>query len=48
MDHLVPPYGGYRTLRSFQTAQTVYDATVIFCNRFVDRSRVQQRGWVSR
>jgi four helix bundle suffix protein len=24
-------------LRSFQTAQTVYDATVIFCNRFIDR-----------
>ena len=34
---LVPPYGGYRKLRSFQTAQLVYDATVVFCNRFVDK-----------
>ncbi len=29
--------GGYRKLRSFQTAQLVYDGTVIFCDRFVDR-----------
>jgi len=34
---LIPKYGGYRNLRSFQTAQLVYDATVIFCDRFVDR-----------
>ena len=40
MDHqpkLIPPYGGYRKLRSFQTAQLVYDVTVVFCNRFVDK-----------
>jgi hypothetical protein len=34
---LIPPHGGYRNLRSFKTAQLVYDATVIFCNRFIDR-----------
>jgi four helix bundle suffix protein len=34
---LIPPHGGYRKLRSFQCAQQVYDATVIFCNRFVER-----------
>jgi restriction system protein len=34
---LIPPHGGYRKLRSFQTAQLAYDATVIFCNRFIDR-----------
>jgi len=34
---LIPQHGGYRKLRSFQTAQAVYDATVIFCNRLVDR-----------
>lgn len=34
---LIPPHGGYRKLRSFQCAQLVYDATVIFCSRFVDR-----------
>ena len=34
---LIPKYGGYRNLRGFQTAQLVYDGTVAFCNRFVDR-----------
>ena len=34
------PSGGYRQLRSFQTATIVYDATVKFCARFLDpRSR---------
>jgi four helix bundle suffix protein len=36
-DNLIPPHGGYRKLRSFQCAQTVYDATVIFCERFVEK-----------
>ncbi|MDD5222365.1 MAG: four helix bundle protein [bacterium] len=36
-DDLIPPHGGYRKLRSFQTAQLVYDATVVFCDRFVDK-----------
>jgi len=34
---LIPKHGGYRKLRSFQAAQAAYDATVIFCERFVDR-----------
>ena len=34
---LIPKHGGYRKLRSFQTAQLVYDGTVVFCNRFMDR-----------
>ena len=33
---LIPPHGGYRKLRSFRTAQQVYDATVLFCNRFIN------------
>jgi len=41
---LIPPHGGYRKLRSFQTAQLVYDGTVIFCGRFVDkRSRTHDQ-----
>jgi four helix bundle suffix protein len=36
-DNLIPPHGGYRKLRSFQCAQMVYDATVIFCDRFVEK-----------
>jgi four helix bundle suffix protein len=34
---LVPPHGGYRDLKSYQMAEVVYDATVAFCDRFVDR-----------
>jgi restriction system protein len=41
---LIPPHGGYRKLRSFQCAQLVYDATVIFCDRFVEkRSRTHDQ-----
>jgi len=41
---LIPPHGGYRKLRSFQTAQLVYDATVVFCGRFVEkRSRTHDQ-----
>lgn len=41
---LIPKHGGYRKLRSFQCAQLVYDATVIFCNRFVEkRSRTHDQ-----
>jgi four helix bundle suffix protein len=41
---LIPPHGGYRKLRSFQSAQLVYDSTVIFCDRFVDkRSRTHDQ-----
>lgn len=34
---LIPPHGGYRKLKSFQHAEIVYDATVRFCDRFIDR-----------
>jgi len=41
---LIGPHGGYRKLRSFQAAQEAYDATVLFCNRFVDkRSRTHDQ-----
>lgn len=36
-DTLIPAHGGYRQLKSFQHAELVYDATVKFCDRFVDR-----------
>lgn len=32
-----PAHGGYRKLRSFQLARLVYDLTIRFCNRYVDR-----------
>ncbi|MBT3290458.1 MAG: four helix bundle protein [Victivallales bacterium] len=31
------PHGGYRSLRSFQVSERIYDATVAFCDRFIDR-----------
>jgi len=34
---LIPSHGGYRRLKSFQIAQLVYDVTVRFCERYVDR-----------
>lgn len=41
---LIPPHGGYRKLRSFQTAQLAYDLTVVFCNRFIEkRSRTHDQ-----
>ena len=34
---LIPPHGGYQDLQSYQMAEIVYDGTVVFCNRFIDR-----------
>lgn len=36
---LIPKHGGFRKLRSFQVAQLVYDVTVRFCDRYIDRPR---------
>lgn len=33
----IPKHGGYKKLRSYQKAEIVYDATVHFCDRFIDR-----------
>jgi four helix bundle suffix protein len=41
---LIPKHGGYRRLKTFQLAQLVYDATVRFCNRYIDkRSRTHDQ-----
>ncbi len=36
-NNLIPPHGGYRKLMSYQMAEIVYDATVKFCERFIDK-----------
>jgi len=36
-ERLIPKHGGYRKLKSFQIAQLVYDVTVRFCDRYIDR-----------
>jgi four helix bundle suffix protein len=35
--NFIPPHGGYEELFSFQKARVVYDATVCFCERFLDK-----------
>ena len=35
--NFIPPHGGYEELLSFQKARIVYDATVCFCGRFLDK-----------
>jgi restriction system protein len=37
LPQLIPPHGGYRELQSYQMAEIVFDATVAFCDRFIDR-----------
>lgn len=37
VEPLIPKHGGYRKLKSFQVAQLVYDLTVRFCDRYIDR-----------
>ena len=36
-DSLVYVHGGYRNLKSFQTAQLEYDVTVRFCNHYTGK-----------
>jgi four helix bundle protein len=35
--NFIPPHGGYEDLLSFQKARIVYDATVRFCERFLEK-----------
>lgn len=36
-DGVLLPHGGYEHLRSYKVAEAVYDATVVFCDRFIDK-----------
>ncbi|NLF32709.1 MAG: four helix bundle protein [Planctomycetes bacterium] len=43
-DSVLLPHGGYERLRSYRVAEAVYDATVVFCDRFIDkRSRTHDQ-----
>jgi four helix bundle suffix protein len=35
--NFIPPHGGYEELLSFQKARIVYDGTVCFCERFLNK-----------
>lgn len=42
--NLIPPHGGYAELQSYKMAEIVYDGTVAFCDRFIDkRSRTHDQ-----
>lgn len=44
LEKLIPLHGGYRKLKSFQIAQLVYDLTLRFCKRYIDkRSRTHDQ-----
>jgi len=36
-EHFIPRHGGYEDLLSFQKARIVYDGTVRFCQRFLEK-----------
>ena len=36
-DGFIPPHGGYENLLSFKKSRIVYDATVYFCGRYIDK-----------
>src|SRR5947199_6195010 len=36
-ERFIPPHGGYKNLLSYRKAEIVYDATVKFCDRFIDK-----------
>ncbi len=41
---LIPKHGGFRNLKSFQVAQVVYDVTVRFCDKYIEkRSRTHDQ-----
>ncbi|HBL31781.1 MAG TPA: four helix bundle protein [Acidobacteria bacterium] len=43
-DGFIPKHGGYKSLLSYQKAEIVFDATVYFCNHFIDpRSRTHDQ-----
>lgn len=40
----IPPHGGYEKLLAYRKSQIIYDATVRFCDRFIDkRSRTHDQ-----
>jgi four helix bundle suffix protein len=36
-EQFIPPHGGYKDLLSYQKAEIVFDATLYFCGRFIDK-----------
>jgi len=45
---IIPPHGGFRSLKSFQMTEIIYDYTVEFCRIFVDKTNRTNRTYMSR
>ena len=43
MTELIAPHGGYRDLKSYQTAELIYDLTFDFCERFLRDRRLRDQ-----
>ena len=42
--HPLAPHGGYERLRAYKLAEAIYESTVVFCDRFLDkRSRTHDQ-----
>lgn len=37
MENLIPTHGGFRRLKTFQLARMIFDVTVRFCDRFIEK-----------
>ena len=37
MNNFIDPHGGFRSLKSYQMSEIVYDGTVVFCDRWIGR-----------
>ncbi|MBM4402527.1 MAG: four helix bundle protein [Candidatus Cloacimonetes bacterium] len=40
---LIPPHGGYRKLKSYQTAEIIYDLTVEFTKRYIKSMKLRDQ-----
>jgi four helix bundle protein len=43
MTDLIAKHGGYKTLKSFQNAELVFDLTFEFCRRFVKSFKMKEQ-----
>jgi four helix bundle suffix protein len=44
LEGFIPPHGGYENLLAYRKSEIIYDATVRFCDRFIDkRSRTHDQ-----
>jgi len=37
MNNFIDPHGGFRSLKSYQMSEIVYEGTVVFCDRWIGR-----------